>query len=92
MPVPDSPVHESTIAPAFYDACANAVRKDGYWHSGVEVINGLPVPVTNYIIDRSSRECRYDKSLTDPQCAPCPRKGTGEAYAKQTSAKCAEKE
>lgn len=35
------------------------------------------------IQDSMSRECRYDKSLSDIKCDGCPRRGSGEAYAKK---------
>jgi hypothetical protein len=58
-------------------ACANKERKEGYWHNGVSFINGMPVPVTEWIVDTSSRECKHDRKLYEPAChaAKCPRIG-----------------
>lgn len=38
--------------------------------------------VTEKVDHAMSTECRYDRSLTDMDCACCPHQGTGEAYAK----------
>lgn len=50
-------------------ACANKQRKDGYWHRGVEFIDGHPEVVVNWIPDQSSTDCKYDRRQTDPACA-----------------------
>lgn len=49
-------------------ACANKQRQSGYWHYGIEFINRQPVPVTTWIPDMMSKECRYDRKQVDTAC------------------------
>lgn len=60
-----------------HTACANKQRKAGFWHSGMEYVNGRLVPKDTWIEDRSSTECQYDRRRVDPACARanCPRIG-----------------
>lgn len=81
------PYNEQNIAPPAFGqkpdvlgwgdltACANKVRKDGYWKKAVEFINGLPVETTVFIKDTSSIECKHNRKLYEPACAAakCPR-------------------
>ncbi len=50
-------------------ACANKERKAGYWHRGVEFVDGVPEVVIKWIADQSSTDCKYDRRATDPACA-----------------------
>lgn len=56
-------------------ACASKIRKDGYWHSGIQLVNGIPVPVTTWIENAMTTACKYDRKRVDPACtaAKCPR-------------------
>lgn len=60
-----------------HTACANKVRKAGYWHTGVEYVNGRYVPRETWVVDRSSVDCKHDRRLVNPACAKanCPRVG-----------------
>ena len=63
-------------------ACANKERKDGYWHRGVEFVDGVPEVVVKWIADQSSTDCKYDRKAIDPACAKanCHRRLPGVAY------------
>lgn len=50
-------------------ACANKERKAGYWHRGVEFVDGVPEVVVKWIDDQSSTDCKYDRRETDPACS-----------------------
>ena len=51
-------------------ACANKERKSGYWmRSTVFNKDGIPVPKTIWIADRSTVDCMYDRKAIDPACA-----------------------
>ena len=58
-----------------HSACANKVRKSGYWKLATEFINGLPIERSVWIEDRSTVDCKYDRKHVDPACAKakCPR-------------------
>lgn len=49
--------------------CAAKVRQPGYWMRSI-VFNkdGVPVPKTIWIADRSTVECKYDRRRVDPAC------------------------
>lgn len=90
MPVADTDSHPLTIRAATTPyGCSNGDRSaDGYW-----------IPVRIFLPDGSftmgskriehnmSRDCRYDKSLTDPRCADCKHRGSGEAHWAMLEAK-----
>ena len=56
-------------------ACAQKVRKAGFWKFATEFHNGLPIERTVWIEDRTSTDCKYDRKRADPSCkaANCPR-------------------
>lgn len=58
--------------------CANKVRKAGYWHTGVEYVNGRYVPRETWIADPSTTDCKYDRKRVDPACAAANCKMIGE--------------
>ena len=86
MPVLDSNPHEITKrTEATPYGCVTRVFRDSY-----------PLKVRDYTIDgnsyemfdkqvvhKMSRECRYDKSLTDPRCRTCLQRGLGEEYSRK---------
>lgn len=90
MPVADTDSHPLTIRAATTPyGCSNGDRSaDGYW-----------IPVRIFLPDGSftmgskriehnmSRDCRYDKSLTDPRCTDCKHRGSGEAHWAMLEAK-----
>jgi hypothetical protein len=91
-PVLDHETHQATIGSERYDACREKVRKEGYYaQDGWEYvwIGGFAVwmPKWVWITDESSATCRYDKSLTDPKCEGCHRRGQGEQYDQQIRSK-----
>ena len=75
MPVIEHPVHEHGVRDAEHRyGCWNrapfkerVVIRTG-WHESVSFPN------------RMSRECRYDRSLSDNACAGCRHAGSGERY------------
>ena len=74
MPVVDHPVHEHGVR--------DAEHRYGCWNRApfkeavtVETWRG-PVSWPH----RFSRECRYDRSLSDSACAGCCHAGSGEKY------------
>ena len=86
MPVLDSNPHDLTKrTEATPYGCVTRVFRDSY-----------PLKVRDYSIDgnsyamvdkqvdhKMSRECRYDKSLTDPRCSTCRHRGSGEEYSRK---------
>lgn len=75
MPVVDHPVHQSVQRDANYRyGCFNrkpfkeTVVKEIGWYDAV------------FWPFRMSRECRYDRSLSDSGCAGCKHAGSGERY------------
>lgn len=80
MPVFDTPVHPSTVGKDRYEDCQNSVRKSSYWMKEVTYDSGLPVEMWVKVPDRASKECRYDKSLSDSKCEGCAHRGDGELY------------
>ena len=80
MPVIEHPVHEHGVRDAEHRygcwnraPCKEAfVVQDG-WRS-----EGYRRTVT--LLFRMSRECRYDRSLSDSACAGCRHAGSGERY------------
>lgn len=56
-------------------ACANKVRKPGYFRLGTKFIDGIPVQKKEWVKDGSSLDCKYDRKFIDPACAAenCPR-------------------
>lgn len=70
MPVIDHPVHEMTRQKngAVYGCHNRRPFKSGYLAAGL------------FIQDNMSRECRYDRSLSDGKCNDCKWRGMGEKY------------
>ena len=76
MPVIDHDVDPSTQKGAdFRYGCWNHQRAEGYWASTWSWHGKA------FIAHRMSLECRYDMSITDPNCTDCKHRGSGEAYA-----------
>ncbi|WP_288081853.1 hypothetical protein [Pseudomonas sp.] len=80
MPVVEHPVHQHGVRDADYRyGCHNrppfrdtVCVQDGWNDDGTRRVVEIPF--------RMSRECRYDRSLSDSACAGCHRAGSGEAY------------
>ena len=83
MPVIDHEVHEKVKinSSTFRYGCFNKRQYPNYLFREF-VGNRIEV---KYIEHRMSRECRYDKSLTDYACEGCEHRGTGEKYAEMVS-------
>ena len=84
MPVIEHDVHESTrIGSDHRYGCFDHVREDGYFAPArIEFANGFKV-TSAWVQDRTSKECRFDFSLTDPSCTGCKHRGSGEEYARK---------
>ena len=52
-----------------HTACANKVRQPGYWHVAAGMIGGTAVLKQEWVPDRSTVECKYDRRRIDPACA-----------------------
>lgn len=85
MPVENHPVHSATVqkAGALY-GCHSLDRnrkpilvKAGYTKYGEQLWCRID--------DFGSKECRYDKSLTDNKCRDCQHRGSGEAYFRKVN-------
>lgn len=74
MPVIDHPVHQHGVRDAEHRyGCFNRPPfRDVVTVEGWRGVVSWP--------NRFSRECRYDRSLSDSACAGCHRAGSGEAY------------
>lgn len=57
--------------------CANKERKAGYWKQSIKFRDGWPVTFNEWIANRSTTECKYDRKAIDPACAKanCGRRG-----------------
>ena len=74
MPVIEHPIHEHGIRDAEHRyGCFNRppMRE---WVESSSLFNAAHWP------HRMSRECRYDRSLSDSACAGCCHAGSGERY------------
>ena len=89
MPVEDIPVHPLTVGGDRYTACQNKVRKAFYFAPNRRYrADGTFVIEQTKVEDRSSTECRFDMSLSDPKCDElCPRRGQGEQYDQMVRSK-----
>lgn len=73
MPVLEHEIHPSVkVGPEHRYGCWNRPRPEklvnlGGFNSGLR-------------INRMSRECRFDMSLSDPNCSGCAHRGSGEDY------------
>ena len=68
--------------------CKDCIFADGYFLLEREYqADGTYVMRNKFIKHTMSKECRYDRSLSDPRCAQCGHKGKGEAYAAEVIAK-----
>ncbi len=81
MPGLDYEVHPLTVGSEHYTKCSRKERKSGYWARDVRHNMQPPKDVWVWVEDTSSRECRYDKSLTDQKCEGCYSRGMGEFYS-----------
>lgn len=92
MSVADTDSHPLTIRAASTPyGCSNGDRSaDGYW-APARIYNpdGSFVMGSKFVKHAMSRECRYDRSLTDPRCADCKERGSGEAHIANLEAKAA---
>ena len=90
MSVADTDSHPLTIrtANAPY-GCSNGDRSAARYWAPVRIFNpdGSFSVGSKPIEHVMSRECRYDKSLTDPRCADCKHRGSGEAHLASLEAK-----
>lgn len=85
MPVEDHPVHKATMqaSGALYGCHSrsrnrsNLLVKAGYTRYGEQLWMSID--------DFGSKECRYDKSLTDNKCRECPHRGSGEDYFRKVN-------
>jgi hypothetical protein len=84
VPVAETQPHSLTqrSATAPY-SCANGDRSAlGYWAPARWFFpDGSFEMGRKFILHTMSRECRYDRSLTDPRCATCKHRGSGEEYS-----------
>ena len=83
MPVLDSNPHDLTkLTEATPYGCKDREHKRFYaLHQREYSEDGYTYTMVNTIVDhRMSRECRYDRSLTDPRCRTCKHRGSGEDY------------
>ena len=87
MPVLNHEVHPATVqADGAVYGCHNRSRDA----AGYYAPDGLQIKAhdnlkysfvkTRYIKNVLSKECRYDKSLSDPKCSGCCHQGSGEEY------------
>jgi len=61
--------------------CKNREMRDGYFAPARRYFpDGSFEMTSKYIHHSMSKECRYDRSLTDVRCAGCEHRGSGEAY------------
>jgi len=61
--------------------CRDRVISPGYFAPArVFAADGSFAVASKFIPHVMSTECRYDNSLTDPRCAVCKHKGSGERY------------
>jgi len=83
MPVIEYAVHEKTIAEPHY-GCHNKPRPKiggGYWAPDrIYRPDGTYYNKRKFIKNVLSKECRHDKSLSDPRCCGCNHIGSGEKY------------
>lgn len=83
MPVLDHEVHPSVkVGPAHRYGCWNRNgHAPGYFAPRRRFFsNGSFEMGCVFVPDRMSQECRYDMSLTDPNCTDCKHRGSGENY------------
>ena len=80
MPVVDHPVHEHGVRDAEhrYGCWNRAPFKEIVRSSGPRGVVSWPF--------RMSRECRFDRSLSDSACAGCCHAGSGERYVAEQTA------
>lgn len=79
MPVVDHDVHELTkVGEGHRYGCHNRPARKKFYYAWDWI--GYEARVVR-VGDRSSTECRYDMSLTDPACEGCIHRGSGEAYS-----------
>lgn len=50
-------------------ACANKKRVSGYWKLSTVFEDGFPEQFREWIPDRSTVDCKYDRKAIDPACA-----------------------
>ena len=73
MPVLDHDIHPSTQR--------GEDHRYGCWNQSIRQVNFYWSNLAQcHVPSRMSKECRYDKSLTDRNCEGCKRRGSGEAY------------
>lgn len=74
MPVEDHEIHESVrhTDDKRYGCHNRPAYADGYIAS--------PWAKSVYVPNKMSRECRYDRSLSDAWCVDCKHRGSGEEY------------
>ena len=85
MPVLTHDTHPSTvIGPDHRYGCWNMPEaKDCYpFVDQVVQSRGVVQLVVVGVPNRSSRDCRYDLSLSDPNCSDCQDRGQGEDYVR----------
>jgi hypothetical protein len=89
MPVIESKPHAITIRSGTEPwGCHNRTRSAGYFAPArIYADDGSFTLGTQYIEDTLSTECRADASLSDPRCAGCIHRGSGEAYNEQIRSK-----
>lgn len=77
MPVVDHPIHQHGVRDADhrYGCWGRAPFKE--WVESSSKFDASHWPF------RMSRECRYDRSLTDSACAGCLHAGSGERYIQE---------
>lgn len=83
MPVADTDPHPLTIRTASSPyGCSNGDRGAARYWAPVRIFlpDGSFTLGCKPIEHAMSRECRYDKSLTDPRCSECKHRGSGEAH------------
>ena len=82
MPVIEHPVHEHGIRDAEHRyGCFNRPPMREWVEASLSTFNAAHWP------HRMSRECRYDRSLSDSACAGCRHAGSGERYVAEQQAK-----
>lgn len=89
MPVSDNDPHLTTKREGSSPySCHNGDRtKKSYWAPVRLYLSDSSFAIgSKEILNTMSRECRYDRSLTDPRCSDCKHQGSGENYAVKITA------
>lgn len=83
MPVIEHEVHDKVKSTGKEPyLCKNKNIQPYYYVSTRDYMYGLTYRMIHTLVHhRMSKECRYDKSLSDARCDDCIHRGSGEDYA-----------